>query len=74
MDYWEKVPGIDETEEEGRKIADFQNLIGDLNSAINSLNDLKVQVLRKNPSSAKRARKTLGTSLKFIDVGLKTLK
>jgi hypothetical protein len=72
MDYWKDVPGIDETEER-RAIADFQNLIGDLNSALGALNDLKIQILRKNPSSAKRSRKTLGTSIKFIDKGMKSV-
>ena len=74
MDYWKDVPGIDEgTDAEGRSIADFQNLIGDLNSALGALKDLKTQVQRKNPASAKRARKTLGTSIKFIDTGLKSV-
>jgi hypothetical protein len=82
MDYWKKVPGIDEeinidavvAREKEKKFArdnaDFQNLIGDLNSAIGALNDLKTQILRKNAVSARRSRKTLRTALKFIDKGM----
>lgn len=75
MDYWKLVPGINEGAEdiEGRKIADFQNLIGDLNSAIGALADLKKQVLQKNPATAKRSRKTLTASLKYIDKGMKSV-
>jgi hypothetical protein len=88
MDYWEKVPGIDEGKiyrtaefqrisdeiaDDARKNADFQNLIGDLNSAISAIADLKKQVLQKNPATAKRSRKTLAASLKYIDKGMKSV-